>query len=104
MHSWRPPVPVRTLAWNIAARPAIAPAAFSPPGSRQRMHPAVHARLGVLDVLLGEEVLRSHLVDRIDRAQEVALVAERHCRIDAHAAFELGVRRGPLLLACGHAL
>src|SRR5262249_55037150 len=76
----------------------------SPPRTRERMLPAEHARLGVLDVLLGKEVLRSHLVDRIDRAQEVALVAERHCRIDAHAAFELGVRRSPLLLACGHAL
>src|SRR5215208_4014594 len=27
----------------------------SPPRARQRMHPALHARLGVLDVLLGEK-------------------------------------------------
>ena len=75
-----------------------------PPRPRQRMHPALHARLGVLDVLLGEELLRLHLVDRIDRPQEVALVAERHRGIDAHAALELRVRRGPLLVARGHAL
>src|SRR5215211_823736 len=59
----------------------------SPPRARQRMHPALHARLGVLDVLLGEKVFGPHLIDRIDRPQEVALVAERHRRIDAHAAF-----------------
>src|SRR5215831_10899682 len=76
----------------------------SAPGAGERVHPADHARARVLDVLLAEEVLGLHLVDRIDRPQEVALVAERHGGIDAHAAFELGVRRRPLLAAGGHAL
>ena len=74
------------------------------PVRASELHPADHARLGVVDVLLGEEVLRLHLVDRIDRPQEVALVAERHRGIDAHAALEARVRRGPLLVARGHAL
>src|SRR6266851_9005624 len=58
----------------------------SPPAAGERVDPADHARLGVLDVLLGEEVLRLDLVHRINRPQEVALVTERHRRIDAHAA------------------
>ncbi len=33
-------------------------------------------------------------VDGIDRPQKVALVAERHRGIDAHAALEIGVRGG----------
>src|ERR1019366_8740163 len=36
-------------------------------GPKQRVDPADHARLGVLDVLLGEEILRLDPVDRIDR-------------------------------------
>src|SRR5215204_5921680 len=76
----------------------------SPPRARQRMHPALHARFRVLDVLLGEEIFGLHLIDRIDRSQEVALITEGHCRIDAHAAFELRVRGGPLLVAGGHTL
>src|SRR5712671_3009127 len=78
--------------------------AVSPPRSRQRMHPALHAGFRVLDVLLGEEILRLDAIDRIDRPQEVLLVAERHRRIDTHAALELGVRGRPLLVARSHAL
>src|SRR5262249_2934137 len=76
----------------------------SSPAARQRMYPALHARARVLDVLPSEEVLGLYLVDRIDRPQKIALVAERHGGIDAHAALELGVRGGPLLVGCGHAL
>src|SRR5580704_7219416 len=76
----------------------------SAPGPRQRIHPAVHALLGVGDVLFGEPVLGLDLVDRIDRAQEVALIPKRNGGIDAHAAFELGVGRRPLPVARGHAL
>src|SRR6516225_1391572 len=75
-----------------------------PAGSCQRMHPPRHARAGVLDVLLGKEVLRLNLVHRIDRPEEIALVAERHGGIDSHTAFELSVRGGPLLLTRRHAL
>src|SRR5579864_4182525 len=70
---------------------------------RQRMHPAVHALLGVGDVILGEPVLGLDPVDWIDRPQKVTLVSERHGGIDAHAAFEARIRRGPLLPTRGHA-
>src|SRR5262249_8267770 len=76
----------------------------SAPGTGERVDPAHHARARVLDILLAEEVLRLDPIHRIDRAQKIALVAERHCGIDAHAALEIGVRGGPLLLARGHAL
>src|SRR5262249_59879469 len=75
-----------------------------PPCPRQRVHPTLHARAGVLDVRLREEILGLDLVDGVDRPQEVALIAERHGGIDPHAALELRVRGGPLLLAGGHAL
>src|SRR6266511_3575094 len=80
------------------------PTEASSSAAGERVDPADHARLGVLDILLGEEVLGLDLVDRIDRPQEVALVTERYRGIDAHAALELRVRRGPLLVARGHAL
>src|SRR4051812_29787407 len=51
-----------------------APSTASPTGSGQRMHPADHARAGVLDILLAEEILRLDAVDRIDRAEKIALV------------------------------
>src|SRR6516165_11440454 len=93
-----PSLPLRGGGSNRQPRRTLLPA------SCQRMHPALHALLGVGDVVLGEEILRPHLVDRLDRAEKVALVAERHGGIDAHAAFELGVRRCPLLLTRRHAL
>src|SRR5581483_9474723 len=40
--------------------------------ARERMHPALHARLGVLDVLVAEPFLEIDLVDRINRPHEVA--------------------------------
>src|SRR5262249_59786926 len=51
----------------------------SAPGTGERVDPAHHARARVLDVLLAEEVLRLDPIHRIDRAQKIALVAERHC-------------------------
>src|SRR5437773_1204643 len=80
------------------------PNVASPSRPRQRLHPAVHARARVLDVLPAEEILRPHAVDRIDWPQKVALVAEWHSGIDAHAALEVRIRGGPLLVARGHAL
>src|SRR5262249_33617293 len=82
-----------TIAWHRSA-----------PRTGERVDPAHHARARVLDVLLAEEVLRLDPIHRIDRAQKIALVAERHRGIDAHAALEIGVRGRPLLLARGHAL
>src|ERR1700730_12433449 len=66
------------------------------PCPRQRMHPTLHAFLGVGDVLHGKEILRFHFVDGIDWPQEVALIAKWNGGIDAHAALELGVRGCPL--------
>src|SRR3974390_3028221 len=83
---------------SAVLRPLLAAAAG------ERGHPSVHPRFGVRDILRAEEVLRLHAIDRVDRPQEVAFVAERHRRIDAHAAFELRVRCGPLLVAGCHAL
>src|SRR2546423_1375387 len=75
----------------------------SAPGAGERVDPSDHARACVLDVLPAEEVLRLDPIDRIDRTQEVALVAERYRGIDAHAALEIGIRGRPLLLPRGHA-
>src|SRR5262249_6683763 len=71
----------------------------SSPRAGERMDPAGHTRARVLDISFGEEVLRLHSIDRIDRPQKVAFVAERHGGIDAHAALEHGVGGGPLLVA-----
>src|SRR5580765_8481710 len=68
------------------------------------MHPALHATLCVLNIFLTEPFRKFDFVDRINRAHEVALVTERHGRIDAHAAFETGIRCGPLFFAGSHAL
>src|SRR6478736_3449856 len=67
------------------------------------MYPSGHARSSVLNILFAEEIFRLHLIDGIYRTQEVALVTERHGGIDAHAAFEHGVRGGPLLVTGSHA-
>src|SRR6476619_2980392 len=75
----------------------------SAPGAGERVDPPDHARARVLDVLPAEEVLRLDPIDRIHRTQEVALVAEWYRGIDAHAAFEIGIRGRPLLLPRGHA-
>jgi hypothetical protein len=64
----------------------------------------VHARLGVREVLLAEEIVRPHLIYRTDRADKIALVAERHRGVHAHAAFEARVGGGPLGAAGEHAL
>src|SRR5260370_42653438 len=74
------------------------------PGSRQYFHPAMHPLLCSLDRRLREELLGINFVHRIDRAMEILFVAERHGGIDAHAAFETRVGRGPFLLSRGHAL
>src|SRR5215467_12008391 len=66
------------------------------------MDPAVHARPGVLDVLLIEPPLQIDLIDRIDRTHKVALITERNRGIDSHAAFETSIRRGPFSFTCGH--
>jgi hypothetical protein len=60
-------------------------------GARQGMHPTLHAALGVLDVFIAEPLFEINFVDRINRTHEVALVTERNCRVDAHAALEHGV-------------
>src|SRR5690349_6468117 len=72
-------------------------AANAPPRAGQRVDPAGHAGPGVLDIRAGEEILRLDLVDWIVRPHEIALVAERHGGIDAHAALESRVRCGPFL-------
>src|ERR1700683_203607 len=56
-------------------RMSLLPCCLSP-CPRQRMHPTLHAFLGVGDVLCGKEIFRPHFVDGIDRPQEVALIAK----------------------------
>src|SRR6266511_6486537 len=87
-----------------SAQPTKATPHPSAPGAGERVDPSHHARACVLYILLAEEVLWLDPIHRIDGTEEVAFVAERHRRIDAHAALELRIRGGPLLLARGHAL
>src|SRR5581483_3376165 len=97
---------LESLRWH-KKRARSAPCPFIAPGlrarlsagARQGMHPALHAAFGVLNVLVAEPFFQIDSVDRINRTHEVALVAERHGGVDAHAAFEVGVRSGPLALA-----
>src|SRR5919198_5662019 len=73
-------------------------------GTSQREDPAMHARLGVLNIFVSEEFFQIDPLDGIDRTHKVALVAERNRGIDTHTAFEHGIGSGPFPLAGGHAL
>src|SRR3984957_14372910 len=90
---WRKPCRLSLVSRRLVQIKAL------PASPRQRMDPALHALLGVFDVFCRKPVFRLHFINRIDWAQEVALVAKWYCGIDAHAAFELRIRRGPLPLA-----
>lgn len=57
----------------------------------QAVDPGFHALGDIGEVVVGEEVFRVHLVDRIDRAHEIAFVPMGHGRVDAHAAFEIRI-------------
>src|SRR3970040_604904 len=72
-------------------------------GARQREHPTMHAAFRVLNVFVREPFFAIHPFDRINTTHEIVLVTERNRSIDAHAAFEIGVRRGPFALAGRHA-
>src|SRR2546421_5713752 len=71
--------------------------------SGQHLNPTVHPFFGAIEFRLREELQRINFVDWIDGTMEILLVTVRHRRIDAHAAFEPSVRRGPFLLARRHA-
>jgi hypothetical protein len=60
-------------------------------GARQRVHPTLHPRLGVLNILFVEPFFEIYFSDRINGPHEIALVTERNCGIDAHAALKHGI-------------
>src|SRR5438132_11531869 len=62
----------------------------------------MHALFGAIEFRLREELQRINFVDWIDGTMEILLVTIRYRRINAHAAFEPSVRRGPFLLARRH--
>ena len=59
--------------------------------ARQRMHPALHTALGVLNVFVAKPIFKIDSLDGINRPHEIALVTERYGGVDAHAAFETGI-------------
>src|ERR687897_231433 len=68
------------------------------------MYPALHTRLGILDVLVVEPFLEIYFSHRINRPHKVALVTKRNSGVDAHAALKHGIGGVPFPLPSSHTL
>src|SRR5437870_11076340 len=68
------------------------------------MDPATHPRLRVLNVLVTEPFFQVNFIHRVDWTHKIALITKRNGGIDAHAALEHRIGRGPFSFTGSHAL